>query len=223
MTKRKLTRADLFKAAQQPINWYRSAERLMMAAEIILSDQLEREIPYFSAVENANIRAIDAAAKSPDGSGGADIEADPPNYLPAQLLYAFAIENALKGLAVARDADLVGASKLNTEIKIHDLLRLAEKAAFRVMRQEEPILRALSQIAIWAGRYPVAGKLNEYLSPQHLPGEDPHQLLDWGTQHPIMRSCFARLMQDLEAALRGPRHRFGRIVVLPPGVSASSG
>lgn len=38
---------DLFRAAQYPVGWLLSAERLRDAAEIILRHEVAQEVPYF--------------------------------------------------------------------------------------------------------------------------------------------------------------------------------
>ena len=48
-----VTAQDMFKAAQRPIGWLLSAERLRDAAEAILKDEVQYEIPYFRAYEAA--------------------------------------------------------------------------------------------------------------------------------------------------------------------------
>src|SRR5438105_3825329 len=97
-----------FKAAQQPHGWLSAAEKLAAAAELIMSDQVRHEVPYFRAYEKAQHEALSHACVSPDRAGVAEIKYDAPNYLPAQLLYAFAIENALNGLIIARKRGLPG-------------------------------------------------------------------------------------------------------------------
>lgn len=206
--------------------WFLSAERLRGAAEIILGDQVKQEISYFKAVDDAGIAAVGAAHNAPDGSASVEISCPPPNYLPARLLYAFAIENALKGLIVARNPGLVSPRKISKSIKSHDLIKLAKGARFSLGVQEVPILKALSHIAEWVGRYPVATELDKYKNPENpYPlGLDPDPLLDWDSQHPIMRVCFDRMVQELEKMLPRPLSRFGSVVaVRPPGIGNTSG
>jgi hypothetical protein len=205
---------ELFKAAQQPHAWLSTAEQLATAAELILQDQVQHETPYFRAYDVARQEALSAACASPEaGAGSAEIRCEPPNYLPAQMLYAFALENVLKGLLIAKNSDLAGKRKLSREITSHKLVDLAEKASFDVGGQELSVLRDLSQIAIWAGRYPVAIKLDPAGKP---PLGDPHTLLDYGAHHPTMRRIFKRAAEELEKRLPGPRSRFGVVVMFPP-------
>jgi hypothetical protein len=46
----------------------------------------------------------------------------------------------------------------------HNLIKLAEKAGFTVNVQERPVLEALTQLSIWAGRYRVARTRREFAS-----------------------------------------------------------
>ncbi len=128
-----------------------SAERLRDAAEIILRHEVEKEIPYFRA-HAASVQQATAYSEGLD-AGVTEIQALAPNYPPAQLLYAYAIENVLKGLIVASRPRLIEERELNGELKSHDLLKLADKASFAVHVQEKPVLLALSKLSIWAGRY----------------------------------------------------------------------
>src|SRR5271166_2159157 len=86
-----------FKKAQEPSSWFLSAERLRDAAEIILGDRVKQEVPFFRAADEARTKAVAAASTAADGTAFAQFACEPPNYRPGQLLYAFAMENALKG------------------------------------------------------------------------------------------------------------------------------
>jgi hypothetical protein len=206
-----LTPDDLFKSAQQPNQWLISAERLRAAADVILQDQVKREIPFFRAYEAAVQEALPHACVSPEGAAHAEIKCEPPNYRPAQLLYAYAIENVLKGLMIANDSGLADNRALRREITSHDLVALARKAKFELFVQETPVMAALSRISEWAGRYPVARTPE-----RHGATSDPDALLDWGAQHSVTRRCFDRAVGELEKKLKGPRTRFGVVVVFGP-------
>ncbi|KFG67124.1 hypothetical protein [Microvirga sp. BSC39] len=210
-----LSPTAFFKAAQSPGNWFLSAERLRDAAEIILRDQLAEEQPYFAAVHKAGEEAQAAAIHDPSGSADAEITYLPPNYLPAQLLYAYAMENALKGLMVARNPELIVPGSISKRLQSHKLVRLAEAAQFSLAHQEKLVLLALTHIAEWAGRYPVASTVDKHAADRPL-GSDPQEMLDWGSRHPIMRRCFDRMMQELEQALPRLPQRYGVVVVLDP-------
>jgi hypothetical protein len=201
---------EQFKGAQRPIAWLLSAERLRDAAEVICKAQQAAEIPYFQAHAATEKEAVAEAYSDGNDAGVAEIKAVPPNYPPAQLLYAFAIENVLKGLIVANTPGLIEERRLNDELTTHNLIKLAEKAQFTVHVQERPVLEALSQLSIWAGRYPVARTRREYISNV----SNPHELLDYGSAHPVMRMFFERARKELENKLPQPiGSRFESLVV----------
>lgn len=176
---------DLFRAAQSPAGWFLSAERLRDAAEIILHYEAAQEIPYFQAHDEAVKQAMADACRDGHDAGVAEVAALPPNYPPAQLLYAYAIENVLKGLIVANLPGLIDEQRLNRELQTHNLIKLAGKAGFTVHVQETSILGALSTLSVWAGRYPVARTRKDYVGTQHADA-----MLDYGSAHPVMRAVF---------------------------------
>jgi hypothetical protein len=193
----------VFKAAQRPALWLHSAERLRDAAEAILKHELPAEGPYFQALKIAGEEAAG------NDTGVADITAVQPNYPPAQLMYAYAIENVLKGLIVSMQPDLIQEDKLARELTSnppHNLMKFAEKAKFEVDDDERRVLGALSQLAMWAGRYPVA------LTREEFAGMSADDLLDYGSDHPIMRRFFERAHRELESRLP-PLNRFGVVVI----------
>jgi hypothetical protein len=51
-----------------------------------------------------------------------------------------------------RTPGLIEDRKLNGELTTHNLIKLADKAAFPVHAQERLVLEALSQLSVWAGR-----------------------------------------------------------------------
>src|SRR5688572_7898914 len=88
---------------------------------------------YDAAVKQAMVQSIAEGSKS----GHAEIPARVPNYAPAYVLYAYAIENVLKGLIVANEPALINGDKLDKVLKDHDLRALAKRAGFTVHVQEE--------------------------------------------------------------------------------------
>lgn len=203
---------DTFKAGQSPFGWLSSAERLEAAAETILRHEEATAPAYFSALEAATREALGKSQSSKDGTGVAEVRCEPPNYLPAQLLYAFALENLFKGMMIANNPALANETKLNSELKSHALDELATKAGFALSQEEQLLLRALSEIAIWAGRYPVASRLVDHTSP---PMSDPHDLLNFGRQHPMLRVIFQRAKAALASKIPHDVTRFGAVVALP--------
>jgi hypothetical protein len=80
--------------------------------------------------------------------------------------------------------------------------------------QEEPVLRALAELAVGAGRYPVALRVSEFVG---KPNRD--ELMDYGSRNPIMRTFFKWAYQVLETKL--PSHNQSKhsvvVVLRPPG------
>ena len=208
-----LTLPAVYRAGQKPVCWLLSAERLRDAAEVILSAEVVKEIPYFRAHEEATRRALSIACTGTNEAGHAEIPCDPPNYPPAQLLYAYAIENALKGLIVADDAAVLDENSISKKLKSHDLIELSAAAGVTVHVEEQPILAALSDLSVWAGRYPVASR-KEGLFRE---GKSPRDARD-PVKHVIMRRFFDRVRADLDAKLPGPASWCDVVVVFrPPG------
>jgi hypothetical protein len=205
----RLTPQQIFKAAQQPVLWLVSAEALRDAAEVIITREDGFLVPYLRAHDEAVDFATRIAYSEGEKAGHAEIAARTPNYPPAQMLYAYAIENALKGLIVASDPGLINGDKLDVALKDHDLLALAERANFTVYVQEEQVLAALSLISVWAGRYPVAVNVREFTG-----APNRNELMDYGSHHTIMRVFFDRAVKALEAKLSKPLgSRFDAVVV----------
>jgi hypothetical protein len=201
---------QLFKAGQQPAAWLRSAGHLRDAAEVILKHELQAEISYSQAFKIADEEATAASVR--DGVGEADIKATAPNYPPAQLLYAYAIENVLKGLIVFKRPGLIQEHELHGELKTHDLNKLAKNAKVTVDQQHErPVLEALTHLSKWAGRYPIAPGPS-------VDTPNPNAWLDYGSDHPIMRTFFERAYQELESRV-GPQQipRFEKVFVFGGG------
>jgi hypothetical protein len=199
---------QVFKAGQQPAAWFRSAGHLRDAAEMILEHELPAEIRYSEAHKIADEEALAVSVRDGTDAGVADIKAIAPNYPPAQLLYAYAIENVLKGLIVSKRPDLIKEHKLDDELKNHDLNELAEKAEVTVDEQNErPVLQALSQLSIWAGRFPTAVNRGDMGMP------NPNALLGYGSAHPIMRAFFERAYKELESGVPEQISRFEKVLV----------
>jgi hypothetical protein len=142
-------------------------------------------------------------------TGIADIEARVPNYPAAQLLYGYALENLLKGIWIAKDPSLISGGKLNRKLASHDLAGLAKQAGFALHVQEEPVAKALSKLAVWAGRYPVALLEAEFAS---TPNAD--ELLDFGSRHPVVKAMYARGHSELTALLPNPLSNLHGAVVV---------
>jgi hypothetical protein len=199
---------SFFKAAQNPRAWLYSAERLRDAAEAILRHEQQFEVPYFRAYAAASEEAVAIAYTEGNKSGQAEIACKAPNYPPAQLLYSYAIENVLKGIIVSREPNLAHEDRLNRQLQSHDLVSLSQDAGLEVHVQEEAVLKALSELSVWAGRYPVAVRRTD-----NFGGKSADELLDWGSQNPLVRQFFDRSVASLERKVGKSRVSHGAVVV----------
>jgi len=89
---------------------------------------------------------------------GARLEPDHYNG-PYFMLMSFAVENLLKGAAISRNSleykrKFRSNEKFPSELKRHDLLKLAELVGLALAAGEEDLLRRLTRGATWFGRYP---------------------------------------------------------------------
>jgi hypothetical protein len=207
----------VFKAGQQPASWLRSAGHLRYAAEAIINHELHAGRAYFDALKIADKEADAESVRNESGVGSADIKSTAPNYPPAQLLYAYAIENVLKGLILLKRPDLIQEHKLHGELFSHDLSYPAERAKVTVDQQHErPVLKTLSHLLIWAGRYPIARNPTD-----NREAANPNELLGYGSAHPIMRMFFERAYHELESAVPEQISRFEKVYVFrKPGGAA---
>jgi hypothetical protein len=172
---------------------------------VILKHELPAEISYSQALKIADEEAVAASVRDGTDAGVADIKAIAPNYPPAQLLYAYAIENVLKGLIVFKRPGLIQEHELHGELKTHDLNELAKKAKVTVEQNERPVLEALTHLSISAGRYPIAEP--------SVDTPNPNALLGYGSAHPIMRTFFERAFKELESRVPEQIPRFEAVVV----------
>jgi hypothetical protein len=194
-----------FRAGQSPSSWLAWAEHLRDAAEAIFTSEAPKEAAYLDAYAIA----VDEAKK---GTGVAEIECDPPNYLPGQMLCAFALENAFKGLMVANDASLKDDARLNPLILSHKLVDLARAANFTVDGDEARVLMALTNLGEWAGRYPTAVSLKGHANIEPL--SDPHVLLAYGSDHVTVRNVLKRAIDALTSAVGPKQFRCGVVVIV---------
>jgi hypothetical protein len=121
-------------------------------------------------------------------------------------MYAYAIENVLKGLIVLKRPGFIQEHELHGELKTHDLNELAKKAKVTVEQNERAVLEALTHLSISAGRYPIA------LEPS-VDTPNPNALLGYGSAHPIMRTFFERAFKELESRVPEQIPRFEAVVV----------
>ena len=139
----------VYKTWQNPKFWLWEAQDLMNAAELLLGREELLEEPYRQAVEQA-LRSM-----SVTNSKQVEVDTSRPNYFPGTLMGSYAIENLLKGLAIAltpakaNDADI-------TRIKGHLSSRFIDRHGLLLPVEHRQTLDHLEIVVLWAGRYPVA-------------------------------------------------------------------
>ena len=125
--------------AHHPEHWFRQAEQLIAAADACL-DGVPRPHPQRGNTEAANTRVVGQI------EGG-------------MLLLAFAVENALKGLAVHLGEhcnDDRGELKWkHREFGKHELTKMAKRLGVELNGRTDDLLERLTVYALWAGRYPL--------------------------------------------------------------------
>lgn len=115
---------EVFDHARHPAAWLHVGRRLRSSADAIF----ERENPVATRFWSELHRMTAAAGNSP--SEDLDESKFPwPNFEGAYMLIAFAIENLLKGLAIAKGLATFSAQKLPVNIATHDLQKLHKLVA----------------------------------------------------------------------------------------------
>jgi hypothetical protein len=140
--------------ARNPLNWLASADRLKRASDQLREVWLDDLGDLFSGFEEVVRRAMAGDPRPFRESVG-----------PVSMLLAgFALENALKGVLIAREPDRFVQPKARKPDRIvdwgrrrgHDLAWLASEARLSVTEEERRALEKLTVFIDWAGRYPVA-------------------------------------------------------------------
>lgn len=141
--------------------WVLTADELADAAAPIFFAAAEHQPRYEKAVEAASEEAERLAALTPEQGATAEIRCPEPKFLPAFLLYGYAVENLLKGLYVKANPQAIGPEAVGVRVH-HDLRELAKSAGYNANRQEADILLKLTTVTKWSGRYPVSIKRRDY-------------------------------------------------------------
>jgi hypothetical protein len=124
-------------------DWARRADALFSAAAL-----LEPEVTEIWRHNMAHLREGSSALRSSDV------------FEIHFMLFAYGVENVLKGALVRRDRSALKnefqkKGELPPALRTHDLFVLAGQVGFVASREDEDLLRRLMRSAVWAGRYPV--------------------------------------------------------------------
>ncbi len=201
-----VTPQKLYAGWQLPVQWLNRAERLAEAVETLLRVERDVDVRYRQAWADA----MDKLNSAPE-SIETLIEAQRPNYGAAQLLYGFAIENALKGLCVAAGSSLANPDKLDKRLRQHDLRKLAALAGVTLSPGEGGFLDRLTRFIEWGGRYPVGVNRDTHEEASDLWSSADRMLGDWSDAHRALRETYTRLEERLMALT--PDRMKGDVVV----------
>jgi hypothetical protein len=114
---------EVFDHARHPAAWLYVGRRLRSSADAIF----ERENPVATRYWGELHRTAAAGTSPPEDFDESKFPS--PNFEGACMLIAFAIENLLKGLAIAKGLAVFSAQKLPANIGTHDLEQLHKVVA----------------------------------------------------------------------------------------------
>jgi hypothetical protein len=101
------------------------------------------------------VRSAEVLWTMPDNSGS--------HLQSAALLAGFGIENMLKSVRIKQKLKvgerITVKGQLARELSTHDLLELADRCGFRPERHEQFLLKRLTSVIIWEGRYVAPQKI----------------------------------------------------------------
>lgn len=115
-------------------------------------------------------------------------------------LAAFAVENVLKGLMIARNQNLIQPridrpeELLDRKLKTHSLADLASFANVEPSADEEALLGRLTEFVLWAGRYPFPLRALETAPRPGAETGGSSFTSDW---FPTLDALFSRLRDEL--------------------------
>ena len=117
-----------------------------------------------------------------------DVAKVPYRQFVCLMLYGFAMENLIKALIVKKDPSLplIEKGAIKWGVNGHDLLSLIEKAGIDPTEDERLILPALTEWAVWQGRYPTSMDAESYSNERTVLNPD------------AIEECFQRLSSILE-------------------------
>jgi hypothetical protein len=130
------------RAAAEPVAWRLHAHSLMRAA----------------AALKPLMEADNRAMADPSAT-----ELEHPVVEVYMLLTGLAIETLAKARIVAGHSSPTESGRLAKDLKSHDLLNLVRRAGITLNEAESYLCERLEAFVVWAGRYPIASNLEDYL------------------------------------------------------------
>ena len=150
--------ADVFEAAKQPVAWLFVSRQLRQSAKPIFEQENPVAQRYWDELQRLSVSGASGEAKPFD-----ETKFPPPaNFYAAYMLIAYAIENLLKGLMLAKGiAELSATENYPQKLKGHDLRVLHERAEPKATVTLH-LLDALTYMSEWRARYPLPLKLADF-------------------------------------------------------------
>ena len=177
---------EVFDGASRPLAWLIVSRRLRHSANAIF----ERENPvaqrFWAELHRINAPGTFDETKFPR-----------PNFDAAYMLTAFAIENLLKGLMLAKGVATFSAQELPTVLQGHDLRRFHGRAKPAATISPH-LLDALTYMSEWRARYPLPLKLADF-----WPMDDRGNPKGGGFSFPKTQDEFSAYCEALDAELKG--------------------
>jgi hypothetical protein len=187
----------------RPRYWLGAARSLRYSADIIF----EHERPYAQILDAVALGSLDRSHLK-----------QWPNHAGAHLLYAFAFENLLKGIIIAKTPGVLDSAiwgitededrplrKLRVERGYeswitHDVKKLLELAGIEIPEPYRRLLWLFEGKAVWSGRYPTASsapkgvRLYDDQIPDFVQHPDPSNQVLVGELFRMLESELARLI-----------------------------
>lgn len=171
MSRRKgseLGRAQFSVAFEMEASWHLVGDQLRRAAMVLLEQMREYESEAGEILERKQL-------PPPDDP---DFEIVQRSLMEPQviMLLGFSLENHFKGLWVLQNPDKAkGVDEFPKEFNRaggggHDLTKWAEAAKIELDEKEKGLLRLLTQVTLWRGRYPMAKNADRNAEAWAVPG-----------------------------------------------------
>jgi hypothetical protein len=138
----------VFDQARQPIVWLFVSRRLRQSARAIWKEE-EPVVQRYLAWQKAG------------GQSETDDPLKAPNLEAVYMLIAYAIENLLKGLMLAKGIAKFEGQNLPDQLATHDLRKLHERAKPSATISLH-LLDGLTYMSVWRARYPLPRELEDF-------------------------------------------------------------
>ena len=185
----------VFDEARQPFVWLVVSRRLRKSAQVLWKQEEPIAQQFWTKLRDKDI----------------DDPLDEPNLDAIYMLIAYAIENLLKGLMLAKGIAKFEGQNLPDQLVTHDLRKLHERAKPRATVSLH-LLDALTYMSVWRARYPFPRELEDFWP---MDGEGDPKFTSLPAS---LDECWAsreKLDEELQGYL-SPNHRAGIDVLIKP-------